>query len=252
MIVDSTNPRIMADNIRELARNGGGGGSGSSGVSHYKITSGVIEGTFEEVLADLTAGKLVCLDVYANGGICGTYFRDGIFGIEETTITALGFYMIYAKKVYEAILSSDGSFTVSRTYPIMVDYSTSEQNTGQKWIDGKDIYRKTFQFKTANSTNYEHYSTGLENIEYCNIDFSASGVYNSENVFIPAGSYAAKGSGATPEPNCFLLLINKIDGVLNIDYNAGSSTKDKDAVVTLLYTKATITTKKRKTTKGEN
>lgn len=27
MIVDSTNPRIMADNIRELARNGGGGGS---------------------------------------------------------------------------------------------------------------------------------------------------------------------------------------------------------------------------------
>ena len=213
------------------------GGSGSSGISHYKVTSGRIEGTFAEVLADLTAGKLVCLDVYANGGICATYFRNGIFGIEETSVTALGFYMIYTNKVYEGLLSSDGSFTPSKTYPLPLGYSSTEQNTGIKWIDGKDIYRKTIQFKTANSTDYQHYSTGLKNIEYCNIDFSASGVYVSDTVFVPAGTYAAKDGGSSVEPNCFLLLTNKIDGVLNIDYNVGNNTKDKDAIVTLLYTR---------------
>ena len=32
-----------------------------------------------------------------------------------------------------------------------MDYSTSEQDTGCKWIDGKPIYKKTFSFTLANA-----------------------------------------------------------------------------------------------------
>ena len=50
MIVDSTNPRIMADNIRELARNGGGGSDlpDVTAADNGKIL-GVVEGSWNKM-----------------------------------------------------------------------------------------------------------------------------------------------------------------------------------------------------------
>ena len=87
MIVDSTNPRIMADNIRELARNGGGSG-----------------------LPDVTAAD--------NGKILGVV--EGVWNKMDA--------------------------------PSGVDYSITEQDTGIKWVDGKDIYQKTFVFENISIT----------------------------------------------------------------------------------------------------
>ena len=43
-----------------------------------------------------------------------------------------------------------------------VDYSTTEQNTGLKWIDGKDIYQKTFSTSNSFTIGVDWTSTGLE------------------------------------------------------------------------------------------
>lgn len=40
-----------------------------------------------------------------------------------------------------------------------VDYSTTEQPTGQKWIDGKDIYFKTIEFDTTFQLNPTSWTT---------------------------------------------------------------------------------------------
>ena len=45
---------------------------------------------------------------------------------------------------------ADGEVIYPQTISDM-DYSTSEQDTGCKWIDGKKIYKKTFSFILANA-----------------------------------------------------------------------------------------------------
>lgn len=39
------------------------------------------------------------------------------------------------------------------------DYSTTEQETGQKWLDGKDIYQKTVVFETTTQINPTSWTT---------------------------------------------------------------------------------------------
>ena len=42
------------------------------------------------------------------------------------------------------------------------NYSTDEVNTGQKWIDGKDIYAKTFSSSSSFTIGIDWTATGLE------------------------------------------------------------------------------------------
>jgi len=65
----------------------------------------------------------------------------------------------------DGVLDVDGDIysngvKVSTYQPL--DYSTSEQNTGQKWIDGKTIYTKTLQVASLTTSNIiPHGITGL-------------------------------------------------------------------------------------------
>ena len=45
---------------------------------------------------------------------------------------------------------------------VPLNYSTEEQKTGQKWIDGKDIYFKTFRTTSSFTVTTDWTSTGLE------------------------------------------------------------------------------------------
>lgn len=48
----------------------------------------------------------------------------------------------------------------------MMDYSTSEVNTGKKWIDGKTIYRKVLEYsKPANESN-SNIPHGISNMDW--------------------------------------------------------------------------------------
>ena len=119
----------------------------------------------------------------------------------------------------------DGAVTAIKT-AFGGSYSTSEVNTGFKWIDGKDIYKKTVDFGTlpnATTKNVAHGISGLEMI------ISISGVAYSPGVaFLPLG---------LPHPtaaNSISLFANSID----ISILTGSNrTTYTSSYVTLYYTK---------------
>ena len=47
-----------------------------------------------------------------------------------------------------------------------IDYSTTEQNTGLKWIDGKDIYQKTFVLNSEITISYNNWTNlGIVNTD---------------------------------------------------------------------------------------
>lgn len=48
--------------------------------------------------------------------------------------------------------------------PIIMDYSTSEVNTGAKWIDGSAIYKKTVDLGAMPNTTTKNVSHGISNL----------------------------------------------------------------------------------------
>lgn len=48
----------------------------------------------------------------------------------------------------------DTDYNIKQKITHLINYSTSEQNTGRKWIDGRDIYQITFYAQTISSTNF--------------------------------------------------------------------------------------------------
>lgn len=71
-----------------------------------------------------------------------------------------------------------------------VDYSTSEVNTGVKWIDGKDVYRKVIDLGALPNNTYKDVSSGLSNVTI--ISMQTIAVSNNGNAIpIPYASTAS-------------------------------------------------------------
>lgn len=58
---------------------------------------------------------------------------------------------------------ADGEIIYPQTISDM-DYSTSEQDTGCKWIDGKKIYRKTVDFGALPNSTVKEIAHGVANM----------------------------------------------------------------------------------------
>lgn len=63
-----------------------------------------------------------------------------------------------------------------------VDYSTSEVNTGVKWIDGKTIYRKVVEFGNLPKRTTKNVSSGLTNESITNMHAIANAATVSINI----------------------------------------------------------------------
>ena len=61
-------------------------------------------------------------------------------------------------------LSTNNYVGVYGTDPIIEDYSTSEVNTGAKWIDGSPIYKKTVNFGALPNTTYKEVAHNISNL----------------------------------------------------------------------------------------
>ena len=60
---------------------------------------------------------------------------------------------------------ADGAVTAPKIDPALINYSTSEVNTGAKWIDGKAIYKRTFSFDRGTGTHYSlTLPSGIEDV----------------------------------------------------------------------------------------
>ena len=125
-------------------------------------------------------------------------------------------------------------------YVELEEYSTTEQDTGKKWIDGKTIYQKTITGTTAASSGINNL---VENIDtfvgvsgYVITD--AQGTQMSTPFFVNASNFIA--FYKTDAGNLALVV-------------SGTTLTSKDYVVTVQYTKPTPTTNTRskKSTKKE-
>ena len=117
-----------------------------------------------------------------------------------------------------------------------IDYSTTEQNTGLKWIDGKDIYQITFQ-KTASDFSG---TTSTTNLASLNVDLliDAKGMFTSGSgagEFIAPLPYVEPLNVSTSSINMFFLTQSKDFCVRksNTNYNVSSF------FFTVWYTKTT-------------
>ena len=166
-----------------------------------------------------------------------------IYGVEGGSGGAIE--MTYAQ--YQALTPQqkmDGTVRYVADYPSgggLPDYSTTEQRTGQKWIDGKDIYAKTLTSAITNiSTTVNH---GIENLdkvvdikaiaEFVNASTGKS-VFNTMRIAI--GS-----SGTSVEPT-YSNVVNSVSDTA-IDIRVGSQVvntvnyRSVNVYVTLYYTK---------------
>ena len=99
-------------------------------------------------------GKLSRND--STGIFVGQYFyikRGQTISVETPNVQGLS-YTVYGIQSGSNVISKGG-----------IDYSTNEQKTGQKWIDGSDIYQKTYVITSSDVTfsSYTTYNHGISN-----------------------------------------------------------------------------------------
>ena len=111
-----------------------------------------------------------------------------------------------------------------------LNYSTTEQNTGRKWIDGKDIYFKVVELgalPNATTKNVAHGITGIS--EWVKIEGTANNATNTSGISIPL---VYDGNNAT---NNTRIAVNDTNVVLETDTDRSSFNK---CYAILYYTKA--------------
>ena len=145
-MIDSTNPRIMADNIREL---------------NARMTSNDVEGNpsgsgFNTLLTKMK--------------IDGKKYKLPNQVVANPTGEATG--EIETLEIGGSIYSVGGGGAGG------VNYSLEEQDTGLKWIDGRPIYQKTYEISTSLSNSWMNIDsiTGVEQVVYC-----SQAVYKDSN-----------------------------------------------------------------------
>lgn len=237
------------------------------GTVHFTVPdlTGITSADFRLIKPDGTfvvkSGAIVqnTVIVQITAQMC-TVYGSGIYNLElkasgVSVYTAIGRCLIdknidlndYAPSVAEVnglvfpddfLTSTDLSAYATKTYVdtsisaiTPINYSTTEQNTGLKWIDGKDIYQKTLQF-VANDT--------LVNIADLNIDnvVDYKGLWrSSNNNLYPLDTLALWASQTSNSYFSRLVFNDDISGV-KIVVNGWTFAS---GFITLYYTKTTDT-----------
>lgn len=77
---------------------------------------------------------------------------------------------------------ADRTITASKISSAFTDYSTTEQNTGRLWIDGKTIYRKQVNLGSLTNTTPKSVAHGISNLSTV---VSLTGFATNGTVFLP-------------------------------------------------------------------
>lgn len=126
-------------------------------------------------------------------------------------------------------LSANNYVAVYGGDPITMDYSTTEINTGAKWIDGSPIYKKTIDFGALPNNTTKYVAHGITNF----------------NLITKIEGIAAEQSGANPAtfpiPHTSLTSGASVETYVNTNnvfITTGSDRSDWNGYITLYYTKS--------------
>lgn len=177
-MVDSTNPRVMADNIKELAAR-------ESGTVVEANPTGATTADLEKLGVDGTIYGIPKVEANPEGAVTAELEKLGV---------------------------DDTIYSISNYTPVA--YSTTEVNTGQKWIDGSDIYMITVVFNDSITTSSKELidmtSNAVNELIKCeyaikegaityfgamnNISIGYSSTTKKVNVNVATGSYSNGGT----------------------------------------------------------
>ena len=170
-----------------IAGGGGGGGSDVSITPTYnqgtKIADYSIDGnegtiyTPEiEITKYVSSGVKICeiegVEIFAPS--CGYIDTLGDSNVEQiggfsqgTNVTPVNVKKVsYTNDVSNGekigtLTVGDTSYNVYQKPNTNINYSTTEQNTGRKWIDGRDIYQKTFDLTIGSTSGLQAFNVDL-------------------------------------------------------------------------------------------
>lgn len=124
-------------------------------------------------------------------------------------------------------LAADNYIGVYGDNPIIMDYSTSEINTGFTWTDGSAIYKKTIVFGKAPNATTKNVAHGISNLGVV-IKFEGFGFSSSSSKYTPIPwSPASSGS----------MMDLSVDDT-NITMTSSSDRSAWSFTITLYYTKS--------------
>lgn len=148
---DSTNPRIMADNIKRLES------------EIHNLDSEIPSHDVGD------AGKYLGVD---NSGDLA--FSDVPNELPPTTGATAG-----------QILALDSEKAPAWVDNYNLDYSTNEVNTGVKWIDNKNIYKKVFHFTENINGSHDHNISNFGDLVKCNLVCKRADGYIEQAPIVP-------------------------------------------------------------------
>ena len=142
----NTTSKTISGAINELEQGGGGGGTGGHTIKDDDGTS---------------------LTQRANLQFKGVYSHDD--STNSASVVEVAREMTWAEYQLLSAAEKKGLIMITdRTgdsNPLLPDYSTTEHKTGRKWIDGKDIWEKTYSDTTPSSATSKNYSMGVSNVD---------------------------------------------------------------------------------------
>lgn len=127
-----------------------------------------------------------------------------------------------------AAISANNYVAVYGGDPIIMDYSTSEINTGAKWVDGTAIYKKTFNTGALPNTTTKNVAHNISNLDSV--------------IKIEGWAYSSSAGFHFPLPYVSSGQVNECIGVYvdnsNIVIKAGVDRTAFASYITLYYTKS--------------
>ena len=241
MIYDSTNPRIMADNIKRLENEIKSGGSilptvttSDEGKVLTVNSSGNwdVEDPVTELPSVTTSDEGKVLTVNSSGEWIA---EDPVEELPETTSATVG-------QVLKLDSDKKPEWADESVYT-PANYSTSEVDTGVKWVDGKTVYKKTFTEITCPGQNLQvTVNHGLSIDTLVNVEAIAHNATGGVYRILPLISRQSATSQSVLAVDATTIIMNNgSNGDLNSDFIAN---------VTLYYTKNTpVSNTRKKSTK---
>lgn len=166
--------------------------------------------------------------------------RAGYYGVKRKLLDNIAKFAdaVVIKSVGTGLnLSDEGALTCTVDPSTgLIDYSTTEQDTGMKWIDGKPVYQRSFNLES--SVSGTKILEGVETVVAVYGDCSISGQASAQGYQIPFYNSSS-----------YNLNLNRRDAAAS-SYQVGDLIVEAAGVssahITVLYTKIATSTKSRK------
>lgn len=152
---------VNGNTITDMTRLAGAADSGNASGDRVELNPTV------GWLDDLITGILVSHK--QNGALKDNAVTESSIATGAVTNTKLGDGSVTSAKIGTGAISSydkigDDVIQARNLVPAIGDYSTSEQDTGFTWIDGKTIYKKTVNFGSLPNNSAKTISTGISDM----------------------------------------------------------------------------------------